>query len=112
MSISTEAECISLRNEWEGCEPCNTDTGLQIFVFVMHKEGLADISPLSPAKPSFDMTPTIKYTQPSLLNAHFHHFHNLYFIVGVITKEGLAGLVPTKLSSGIATTNTLRPVSA
>ena len=62
---------------------------LKIFVVVIPKEGLA----LSgPAKPSFGMTQTIKYSP----------------VVSVIPEEGLAGPEPAKPSFGMTMTKILR----
>ncbi len=76
---------------------------LEIFVIVIPKDGLADISR---AKPSFGITPVYRIVVCCL-----HRFHS---IVAVLPKEGLAGLVPSisKSSFAITITKMLRPVFA
>ena len=60
------------------CESLDAKTGLNIFVVVTSKESLADTSP---AKPSFGIALTIKYSQRR---------QDLKYnvIVGAITKGG------------------------
>ncbi len=76
-------------------EPLHINTGLEIFVVVIPKEGLAGTSP---AKPTFGMTPTVK--------------HNLWrwrsTVLFNVIEEALASLVPAKSSFGTTMTNSLR----